>query len=1010
MKLKWKITLPALLLLALGIGLVAALSYNVAAQFIKKDLTDRLLYAATDIQDRATQWMDDRISQVKQWSHTDACSKALLDSFVGKAARKQVTDEFKGYRSEYDYFSKFTLANESGTIVASSQGGLEGKTVTKDGHFTAALNGKYGISEPAVDSITKKAIASIYCPVKDPKGAVAGVLIGSVDLKRGMNKYVDSAHIGKDGYSFVFDRNGLVFAYPKNAVFLSKGLKELPFAEKLFQGDGLTEYEMNNKKRIVALASCPKFDWIVASSADFHEVTAPVRRIGWTGGITALATLLVASIIMRMIIGRIARPITTMTEAAQAIADGKLNVDLTCKSKDEIGQLSLSLQAMAEKLFLYVSCLDAVPFPVSVTDTNKNWIFINKAVSDLTGLHRAEVMGQPCSNWGSEICGSEKCGIECLHRGIKSTTFHQSSSDTDFKVDAAYMHNVKGEVIGHIETVQDISEISSVVKYNKTEIKRLAENLDRMGRGELQLNTEQTPANEHTADQFSQFKMINTSLMKVSNSVKALIADANQLADAGAEGQLAVRADENRHAGAYREVIQGMNQMMEILVTQLKKAGTVLKKVAHGEALELITEELKGDYNINKENINTCVITLNELLQETDKLVQAGLDGQLDASVNVDAYEGRWKELAQGLNAIMKAMATPLNEAAGILQYAANNDLTHNMTGEYNGHLGDLKNNMNSMTATLNRALGQVMQAISLVNSGANQITDASEALSQGATTQASSLQEITSSLEQIASQTKTNAENATQATLLANNARDAAEKGGLQMQDMVSAMNDINASSTQISKIIKVIDDIAFQTNLLALNAAVEAARAGVHGKGFAVVADEVRNLAGRSAKAAKETADLIDQSGGKVSRGLQVAVNTSSAIQEIITQIIKAADLVNEIAAASNEQAAGVAQINIGLVQVDQITQQNTANAEETAAASQELLGQARELKKQIEQFTLTESKIADASERPGKQRNNVHSSSPKYASSNDGWKSFTPSQGISDEDHVIDLDEHV
>ena len=266
-----------------------------------------------------------------------------------------------------------------------------------------------------------------------------------------------------------------------------------------------------------------------------------------------------------------------------------------------------------------------------------------------------------------------------------------------------------------------------------------------------------------------------------------------------------------------------------------------------------------------------------------------------------------------------------------------------------------LRSTIKQLGNDLTQMIAEIKSASEQIESGSLQVSDSAQSLSQGATESAASLEEISSSMNIIGNQTSQSAQNANQANLLASEARNAASAGNQQMGEMVEAMGEINQSGQNISKIIKVIDEIAFQTNLLALNAAIEAARAGQHGKGFAVVAEEVRNLAARSAKAAHETAELIESSVEKTARGTEIAERTSSALEAIVASITKVTDLIAEIAAASNEQAQGINQINIGLQQIDQVIQQSTANAEESAATSEELSSQTAHLNGMLGRFVL-------------------------------------------------------
>ena len=251
-----------------------------------------------------------------------------------------------------------------------------------------------------------------------------------------------------------------------------------------------------------------------------------------------------------------------------------------------------------------------------------------------------------------------------------------------------------------------------------------------------------------------------------------------------------------------------------------------------------------------------------------------------------------------------------------------------------------------NITASIRKVITGLTQSSEQLNSAAHQVASSSQSMAEGASKQASSLEEVSSSLEEMSSMTKQNADNAKEANSLAENARTSATSGNDAMVRMNDAINRIKTSADETAKIVKTIDEIAFQTNLLALNAAVEAARAGEAGKGFAVVAEEVRSLAQRSAEAAKNTSELIQDSQANSENGVKVSNEVASTLSEIVEASNKVSSLVSEVAAASEEQAQGIEQINGAVAHMDQVTQSNAANAEESSSASQELSSQSRDL----------------------------------------------------------------
>lgn len=406
--------------------------------------------------------------------------------------------------------------------------------------------------------------------------------------------------------------------------------------------------------------------------------------------------------------------------------------------------------------------------------------------------------------------------------------------------------------------------------------------------------------------------VLSAYMIRNANSIiKSLLTEVEFITNSVIDGKLDSRAKTELINFEFRPIADGINNLTAAFIKPINMAINNIERIGAGDIPEKIKDEYKGDFNRIKNSLNSCIEGLNGLIETNE-----------------------------------------------VLNQMANNDLSKRVEGNYLGIFNEVKIRLNASLEAVNELLNQVLTTVEQVSSGAQQVADASQALSQGATEQASSLEEITSSMNEISSQTKINAESANQSNQLAIKSKEGSERGNEEMQALVKAMAEIGDSSKNISKIIKVIDEIAFQTNLLALNAAVEAARAGRHGKGFAVVAEEVRNLAARSAKAAKETAEMIENAIKKSDNGAEIATRTADALNEIKTGSTKVADIVGEIAAASNEQARGIAEINIGLSQIDKVTQANTASAEESASASEQLSGQAVQLKQLLSQFRLSGS----------------------------------------------------
>jgi methyl-accepting chemotaxis protein len=361
--------------------------------------------------------------------------------------------------------------------------------------------------------------------------------------------------------------------------------------------------------------------------------------------------------------------------------------------------------------------------------------------------------------------------------------------------------------------------------------------------------------------------------------------------------------------------------------------------------------------------------------KEINQVIQAASQGDFQQRIKLEEKTSFFKTFSEGLNRIMDFTQSAVGDIMRIAAALATGDLSQKIETHYVGAFLQLKNDINTTVDKLTDIMTSISQAAAQVNQAANEISQSNISLNQRTEQQAASLQETAASMEQMTSTVQQNADNAKHATQLALTARDRAEKGGEVVGAAIQAITEINRSSQKITDIIGVIDDIAFQTNLLALNAAVEAARAGEQGRGFAVVAAEVRNLAQRSAAAAKEIKQLIEDSVIKVQEGTQLAHKSGETLKDIVIAVKQVSDIIAEIAAASQEQSSGIQQVNKAIVQMDETTQQNAAMVEEMTSASQSMSEQASDLQKQVTFFKRGQFNLTQALNKPAPINRPVH-----------------------------------
>jgi len=474
------------------------------------------------------------------------------------------------------------------------------------------------------------------------------------------------------------------------------------------------------------------------------------------------------------------------------------------------------------------------------------------------------------------------------------------------------------------------------------------------------------------------FNTIKNNLNQCITAVNGLVAEAGRLTDAAVQGKLSTRGDATKFQGDFAKIVQGVNNTLDAVIGPLNVAADYVDRISKGEIPAPITDNYNGDFNTIKNNLNQCITAVNGLVAEAGRLTDAAVQGKLSTRGDATKFQGDFAKIVQGVNNTLDAVIGPLNVAADYVERISKGDIPDPISDEYNGDFNEIKNNLNiliaamqtitaiasemssgnltveatprseqdtlmqalnSMIVKLNQVVAEVKGAAENVADGSQQMSSSSTEMSEGASEQAAAAEETSSSMEEMAANIRQNAENALQTEKIAVKAAQDAEASGRAVSEMVEAMKTITQK-------ISIIEEIARQTHMLSLNATIEAAKAQDYGKGFGVVASEVRSLAERSRTAAVEIARLTTTS-------TTITERASDMLRQLVPDIRKTAELVQEITAASAEQNKGTAQINDAIQQLDEVIQRNAAVSEEMSSTSEELAAQAEHLQAAVAFF---------------------------------------------------------
>ncbi|QLI83159.1 PAS domain-containing protein [Chitinibacter fontanus] len=686
------------------------------------------------------------------------------------------------------------------------------------------------------------------------------------------------------------------------------------------------------------------------------EIKSVTTSSEWKILVTALCgislSIVVALILLRRVKRQLGGQLEWLQTVVQRIADGDLSQDIQLNGAQENSllaqmrgmQLKLREAAkLAEENARVRTALESVTTCVMIADADRKITYCNAAQHKMLRDAENDLRNELPQFSADSVIGTS---IDSFHKNpahqqnmlAKLTGTHKaqiSIGRRKFSLTINPVLNRENRHTGYVVEWLDQTEILAQMEREKTLSDERARILGAL---------DSTSTNVMLADENRTIiymnKAVTAMLTRVESELRKVLPSFNVGKLIGSSMD-----DFHRNPNHQAAILANLNQTYR---SQISVAGQTFLLIANpvfdvtGKRLGSVVEWVDRTAEVLVEN-------------EVNGIVEAAANGDFSRRINPAGKEGFMLKLAQGMNQMVGASEAAMSDVARVLGALAQGDLTQKITADYHGLLGELKNDCNATSEKLAEIVLDIQDAAGAINIAAQEIAAGNSNLSSRTEQQAASLEETASSMEELTSTVKQNAENARQANQLAIGASDIAIKGGDVVGQVVSTMSDINESAKKIVDIIAVIDGIAFQTNILALNAAVEAARAGEQGRGFAVVASEVRNLAQRSAGAAKEIKNLIGDSVVKVEAGSKLVDQAGHTMQDVVSAVRRVTDIMSEISAASNEQSAGIEQVNQAITHMDENTQQNAALVEQAAAAAESLEEQAHNLTQTVGIFKL-------------------------------------------------------